>query len=63
MDSAVATRAGEKSAASNSGAVVNRAPPVPRLMAVIAITAKITRKISSAARNSRLTSAVNEIPM
>jgi hypothetical protein len=35
MESAVATRAGEKSAASNSGAVVNRAPPVPRLMAVI----------------------------
>ena len=42
--------------------MVKAAPSVPRLIATIAMITKITTKISSAARNSRLTIAVNEMP-
>ena len=41
---------------------MNSAPLVPWLIATTAITTKITMKSTSAARKSRLTIAVNEIP-
>ena len=62
IESAVPIRPGLNSAESKSGLVVNSAPLVPWTIAMTAITMKIATKTSSAARNSRLTIAVNEMP-
>ena len=62
IDSAVPTRGAEKLAASKIGLAVTCAPPVPWTMATTAMTAKMTRKSTSAVRKSRLTTAVKEMP-